>query len=152
MFNMDWTELLIIAIIAVLVVGPKELPGMLRTMGRYAGKMRKVAGEFRSQFDQAMKEAELDGVQQMVKDTKSAINQVNPVNELKKAVTQADTVVKDINKSVDDKPAAAVNGAATNGAHVEPAAVTVAPEPEKQSVAQRAAEAWKKAAGDESGS
>ena len=151
MFNMDWTELLIIAIIAVLVVGPKELPGMLRTMGRYAGKMRKVAGEFRSQFDQAMKEAELDGVQQMVKDTKSAINQVNPVHELKKAVTQADTVVKDINKSVDEKPEAAMNGAASSAAPVETAVVTQTLEPEKPSVAQRAAEAWKKAAGDEGG-
>jgi sec-independent protein translocase protein TatB len=154
MFNLDWSELLIIAVIAVLVVGPKELPGMLRTIGRYVGKMRKVAGEFRTQFDQAMKEAELDGLQEAVRETKSALSTVNPVSELKRAVTEAETSVKDISKTIADKPAAtqaaSVNGAVT--AVVPPE--TVAPTAEAagvatRSVAQRASDAWKKAAGDE---
>ncbi|MEZ5924839.1 MAG: Sec-independent protein translocase protein TatB [Hyphomicrobiaceae bacterium] len=152
MFNLDWTELLIIAVIAVLVVGPKELPGMLRTIGQYVGKMRKVAGEFRNQFDQAMKEAELDGVQQAIKDTKAVVNQVNPVHELKKAVLEADTTVKEISKTVDEKPG--VNGATASATPAVGATVTPPPPPtseEKRTVAQRAADAWKKAAGDESG-
>ena len=150
MFNMDWTEMLIIAVIAVLVVGPKELPGMLRTIGRYVAKMRKVAGEFRHQFDQAMKEAELDGVQQAVRDTKAAINQINPVHELKKAVTEAEVAVKNIAKSVEATPA--INGAAASVTPAEPAVTSLAEtDTASRSVAQRAADAWKKAAGDESG-
>lgn len=154
MFNLDWSELLIIAVIAVLVVGPKELPGMLRTIGRYVGKMRKVAGEFRAQFDQAMKEAELDGLQEAVRETKSALSTVNPVSELKKAVTEAETSVKDISKTIAEKPAATqaatVNGAVTAAVPPE----TVAPPAEAagaatRSVAQRASDAWKKAAGEE---
>jgi sec-independent protein translocase protein TatB len=152
MFNMDWTEMLIIAVIAVLVVGPKELPGMLRTIGRYVTKMRKVAGEFRHQFDQAMKEAELDGVQQAVRDTKAAINQINPVHELKKAVSEAEVAVKDIAKSVEATSAPAVNGAAASLTPAEPAVTPPAgADTPSRSVAQRAADAWKKAAGDESG-
>lgn len=150
MFNLDWSELLIIAVIAVLVVGPKELPGMLRTMGRYVNKMRKVAGEFRAQFDQAMKEAELDGLQEAVRETKSALNQVNPVGELKKAVTEAEKSVKDIPKVIGEKPpAASINGTGNGVAASIAEPVTLPAEdstdPEKRSVAQRAAEAWKKA-------
>jgi sec-independent protein translocase protein TatB len=160
MFNLDWSELLIIAVIAVLVVGPKELPGMLRTIGRYVGKMRKVAGEFRTQFDQAMKEAELDGLQDAVRETKSALSTVNPVSELKKAVTQAESSVKDISKDI-SKPVAASpsagTGTAVNGAAAPVVPVAAADSPagaddaEKRAVAPRAADASKKAAGDESG-
>jgi sec-independent protein translocase protein TatB len=161
MFNLDWSELLIIAVIAVLVVGPKELPGMLRTMGRYAGKMRKVAGEFRAQFDQAMREAELDGLQDAMRETKSALSQVNPVGELRKAVNEAEKSVKDVPKAIDTKPIeekpgpAAVNGAANGAApsatDTESQAARETDDPDKRSVAQRAAEAWKKASSEESG-
>ncbi len=158
MFNLDWSELLIIAVIAVLVVGPKELPGMLRTIGRYVAKMRKVAGEFRTQFDQALKEAELDGLQQAVRETRSALSTVNPVNEIKKAVTTVEASVKDIPKAINESASApqvatppVANGTANSLA--APASETPAPEADagKRSVAERAADAWKKAAGDEGG-
>lgn len=162
MFNLDWSELLIIAVIAVLVVGPKELPGMLRTIGRYVAKMRKVAGEFRTQFDQAMKEAELDGLQDAVRETRSALSTVNPVNEIKKAVTTAEASVKDIPRSIGEAgtapaPAKAEAPAAANGSVNGATAPAADPpkgdtaEADKRSVAERAADAWKKASGDEGG-
>jgi sec-independent protein translocase protein TatB len=162
MFNLDWSELLIIAVIAVLVVGPKELPGMLRTIGRYVAKMRKVAGEFRTQFDQAMKEAELDGLQDAVRETRSALSTVNPVNEIKQAVTAAEASVKDIPKSIGEAAAAPAPVQATAPAPVNGSANTALPpaaEPApadssgtgRRTVAERAAEAWKKAAGEEGG-
>ena len=61
MFDVSWSELLILAIVTLVFVGPKELPVFLGTLGRYAGMVRKQAGEFRRHFDDAMREAESDG-------------------------------------------------------------------------------------------
>ena len=60
MFDIGWSELLVIAIVAIVVVGPKELPRVLRSFGRYANKLKHTAAEFRRQFDDAMLESELE--------------------------------------------------------------------------------------------
>ena len=60
MFEISWSELLILGIVTLVFVGPKELPVFLRTLGRYAGVVRRHANEFKSQFDAAMREAELE--------------------------------------------------------------------------------------------
>ncbi len=64
MFDIGWSELLVIAIVAIVVVGPKELPRVLRTFGNYAGKLKRTASEFRRQFDEAMAESELEDLRQ----------------------------------------------------------------------------------------
>jgi sec-independent protein translocase protein TatB len=66
-FDIGWTELAVIACVAILVVGPKELPGMLRTVGKAVGQLRKMAGDFQKQFDDAIREAELDEVKKTMK-------------------------------------------------------------------------------------
>ncbi|MEX6507740.1 Sec-independent protein translocase protein TatB [Jiella sp. M17.18] len=66
MFDIGWSELLVIAVVLVVVVGPKDLPGMLRTFGRTTKQLRAMAGEFRRQFDEALQEAELDDVRSSV--------------------------------------------------------------------------------------
>ncbi len=60
--GIGWTELLVVAVIAIVFIGPKELPGMLRTFGKMIKKVRGMAGEFQGQFNEALKEAELDGL------------------------------------------------------------------------------------------
>ncbi len=60
MFDIAWQELLVVGIVALIVVGPKELPGLLRTIGKYVGAVKRQANEFRAQFDEAMRESELD--------------------------------------------------------------------------------------------
>lgn len=60
MLDIAWSELLIIAAIAVLVVGPKDLPRVMRLMGQWMGRARATAGEFRRSLDDAVREAELD--------------------------------------------------------------------------------------------
>lgn len=60
MFDLTSSKLLILAIVALIVVGPKDLPILLRTVGKYLGVIRRQAAEFRHQFDEAMREAELD--------------------------------------------------------------------------------------------
>ena len=59
MFDLGWPELLVVALVLIIVVGPKDLPAMLRTFGKTTRKLRSMAGDFRSQFDDALKEAEL---------------------------------------------------------------------------------------------
>ena len=62
MFDLTSSKLLMLGILALIVVGPKELPVLLRTIGKYVGMIRRQAMEFRSQFDEAMREAELDQI------------------------------------------------------------------------------------------
>jgi sec-independent protein translocase protein TatB len=59
MFNIGWSEYLVIAVIALIAIGPKELPGVLRMVGQWVGKARKMAAEFQGQFQEAMREAEM---------------------------------------------------------------------------------------------
>ena len=60
MFDIDAGKLLIIGVIALVVLGPKELPRVLRQVGAIIGKMRRMAGEFQTQFMDAMKESEME--------------------------------------------------------------------------------------------
>ena len=68
MFEVGWTEMLVIAVVMIVVVGPKDLPQMLRTFGRTTAKLRAMAGDFQKQFNEALKEAELDDVKKSVDD------------------------------------------------------------------------------------
>ena len=58
MFDIDAGKILVVGVVALLVIGPKDLPRVLRTVGQYVGKMRRMASEFQGQFMDAMKEAE----------------------------------------------------------------------------------------------
>lgn len=60
MFDIGYSELLLIAIVTLLVVGPKELPNLLRTIGRWTGRARSMARHFRSGFDAMVREAEIE--------------------------------------------------------------------------------------------
>lgn len=60
MFEIGWSEILIVAVVALVVVGPKDLPVLLRTIGRYAGMAKRQFESFRAQIDTAVREADLD--------------------------------------------------------------------------------------------
>lgn len=62
MLDIGWSELLVIAIVAIVVVGPKDLPKLMRTFGFYAGKIRRTAADFQRQFQEALAESEADEV------------------------------------------------------------------------------------------
>lgn len=66
MFDIGWSELLVIAVVMIVVVGPKDLPKMLRAFGKATGKLRATASEFRTHFDEALREAELDEVKKTI--------------------------------------------------------------------------------------
>jgi sec-independent protein translocase protein TatB len=66
MFDIGWSELLVVAVVAIVVIGPRDLPAAMRTLGRTLGAMRRMAADFRSQFDDAMRAAELDDLRREI--------------------------------------------------------------------------------------
>jgi sec-independent protein translocase protein TatB len=92
MLDIGWTEMLVIAIVMIVVVGPKDLPKMLRSFGRTTAKMRSMAGDFRKQFDDALKEAELDGV----KDSLNDLRKMNPAADIRKAFNPMEKAAADV--------------------------------------------------------
>ncbi|MBV8510185.1 MAG: twin-arginine translocase subunit TatB [Xanthobacteraceae bacterium] len=72
MLDIGWSELLVIAVVALIVIGPKELPSVLRTVGQWTTKIRRMAGEFQSQFQEAMREAEMADLKKHADDLNKA--------------------------------------------------------------------------------
>ncbi|TIM41826.1 Sec-independent protein translocase protein TatB [Mesorhizobium sp.] len=106
MFDIGWTEMLVIAIVMIVVVGPKDLPKMLRTFGRTTAKMRGMAADFQKQFNDALKEAELDDVKKSV----DSLRSLNPAAEIRKQLNPFEQAAADVRSGVDavmkPKPAA----------------------------------------------
>jgi len=92
MFEIGWSELLLIGIVALIAIGPKELPGVLRTLGQWTAKLRRMATEFQNQFHEAIREAELADlkkeVDEMTTQAKSYTN-FDPVADVRREFESA---------------------------------------------------------------
>jgi len=92
MFDIGWSEMAVIAVIALLVIGPKDLPRVLRVAGQWAGKARRVAREFQSNIDQMVRESEVDQIKKEAEeisryDVKADLEQsIDPSGDLARAV------------------------------------------------------------------
>jgi sec-independent protein translocase protein TatB len=92
MFDFDAGKLIVIGVVALIVIGPKELPRVLRQLGQAYSKMRRMAAEFQGQFMDAMREAELEDIKkdlQSVGDAAKIDVNFNPVADIKQQVTSA---------------------------------------------------------------
>lgn len=93
MFDIGWGELIVIGVVALIAIGPKELPGVLRTTGQWIGKIRRMANEFQDQFRDAMREAELDDLKKKVDDelktTTDSFTNFDPLGDVRKDVETA---------------------------------------------------------------
>jgi sec-independent protein translocase protein TatB len=106
MFDIGWSEFVVIAVVALIAIGPKELPGVLRMVGQWMGKARKMAAEFQGQFQEAMREAEMADLKKSfdeVKEAATGFTSGNVMTSLEKDVGNA-LRIDDI-----DKPAAATD-------------------------------------------
>ncbi|OAP34519.1 preprotein translocase [Sinorhizobium glycinis] len=130
MLDIGWTELVVIAIVLIVVVGPKDLPPMLRAFGRMTSRMRGMASDFRRQFDEALREADLDEVRKTISDAQS----LNPTTALRDAMNPLRQLGNEIKSDLQrattpDTPAqpATPEPPVTPEAPVEPASATAAP-------------------------
>ena len=109
MFEVSWSEILILGVVTLLLVGPKELPRFLSTLGRHLGVIRKHANEFKAVFEQAMREAEMDSIQKEVREigegVKKSFDDATRAVDSTKAAMRVDL---NANHVVQPKPGTAV--------------------------------------------
>jgi sec-independent protein translocase protein TatB len=120
MFDIGWSELLLIGIVALIAIGPKELPTVLRTLGQWMTKLRRMATEFQNQFQEALREAEVADLKKHVDDiTSTAKGYANfdPVSEVRR---EFESTQHQIENAMTPPPAASAPGAG------EPSAATPA--------------------------
>ena len=125
MFDIGWGELLLIGVVALIAIGPKELPTVLRTVGQWMGKLRRMAAEFQSQFQEAMREAEMADLKKQVDElTTQAQSYTNfdPVGEVRREFESAQHQIESAMTS--NKPATETAGATPAAEGAAPATVT----------------------------
>ena len=91
MFDVGWSEMVVIGIVALIAIGPKELPGVLRTVGQWIGKARRMASEFQGQFQEAIREAEMADIKKQFDEVSAAATEMtsNPLAGVKSDVEKA---------------------------------------------------------------
>ena len=122
MFDIGWSELLVIAVVALVAIGPKELPTVLRTIGQWMAKLRRMASEFQNQFHEAMREAEMADLKKEVDNlTSTAQGYANfdPVSEVRKEFESTQQQIQ----SAFDKPPETSSAAAAPPADAPSSAV-----------------------------
>jgi sec-independent protein translocase protein TatB len=94
MFDFDFGKLMVVAIVALAVIPPKDLPRVMRTVGQVVGKMRRMAAEFQGQFMDAMREADLESV-------RKELNALNEQAKVNTAFDPATMIRDDLKKAVE---------------------------------------------------
>jgi sec-independent protein translocase protein TatB len=119
MFDIGGGEFLVIAIVALIAIGPKELPGVLRMVGQWVGKARSMARDFQGQFQEAMREADIAEMKKQFDEAADKASSYSPTN-----------LLENINKDVNDavmKPIASTDGNVSETAAAETNAIETKP-------------------------
>jgi sec-independent protein translocase protein TatB len=126
MFDIGWSELLLIGVVALIVIGPKDLPKALRTVGQMSSKLRRMAGEFRAQFDEAMREADVESLKREVQNLNAEVTAATKVD-----LDPFDKAQAEFREAVEGgaKPGAEAGTPASPPADTAAAALDIAPEP-----------------------
>jgi len=130
MFDFSWSELALIGVVALVVIGPKDLPRVMRTVGMWVGKARAIAREFQSSLDQMMREAELE---EMRKQVEQATN-VNLAHEIERTVDPGGEMRKSLDEPSLPPPATAPEATSPATAPEATPPATAAPEPPETAV------------------
>src|SRR5262249_5891751 len=121
MFDISWGELLLIGVVTLVFIGPKELPTVLRTLGQWTAKLRRMAADFQNQFHEAMREAELDDLKKSVDDLTTQAQSYahfDPVSEVRKELEGTQHAIE---RAITDQPPPEPAPAATTDQAVPPA-------------------------------
>ena len=164
MFDIGWSEFLVIAVVALIAIGPKELPGVLRMVGQWIGKARKMAGEFQGQFQEAMREAEMADLKKSFDEVKEAatgftsnnimtslhkdVGDALKIDDLDKPAASTETPATPLEASVETSLSGATVAEASQPAAIthetsthEPSTQEISPQPVHQDTQPAAAEA-----------
>jgi sec-independent protein translocase protein TatB len=146
MFGLNWGEVLVIGIVALIAIGPKELPTVLRTLGQWMGKVRRMANEFQNQFNEALREAEFADLKKHadeISTSVSEIGQIDPIGDVQKDVEHAFADTPALDAPVEPAADAAVEGVATPTAVTDasPPLPAIEPPPEPSAAAHEDAAA-----------
>jgi sec-independent protein translocase protein TatB len=125
MFDISWTEFLLIGIVALIVIGPKELPAVMRTVGQWTRKIRNMAADFQRQFEREMREAEFADLKKEVDDVERSIKGYDPLKDVRSDV---EAIGKGLETSLEQKTAEAPSTATAPPVSAE-AAAAAPPEP-----------------------
>lgn len=131
MFNFGWGELVVIGIVALIAIGPKELPTVLRSLGHWMGKIRRMASEFQGQFHEAIREAELTDLKKQAEEMTSGMTNFDPLGDTQKDVERA-LELPDLDKPQETKtepPPATETAAAAGDASSAAAKESATPSP-----------------------
>ena len=110
MFGIDSSELLLNAVVALVVIGPKELPGLLKTWGKWMSQMRGMASEFRGHVDEMVRQSELDQVKKQLESSISGVDvaSLDPTKEFKQhlqdGMAEGEKALADAKASLDNPP------------------------------------------------
>ena len=88
MFDIGWTEMFAVVVIAVIVIGPKDLPGTLRTVGNWIGKVRAVGRDFQRGLDDMIRDSELDDVKKQIEN----VAKLDLQSEVEKTIDPSGTI------------------------------------------------------------
>jgi sec-independent protein translocase protein TatB len=137
MLDISWTEFLLIGIVALVFIGPKELPAVLRTVGQWTRRLRSMAADFQSQFQEAMREAEMADLKKQVDDIAHDIKSYDPLKDVRADVEAAG---KDIQSSLESPASMTPAGeAAQSEAPIGQDAIATAAEPVAPEAAEQSA-------------
>jgi sec-independent protein translocase protein TatB len=115
MFDIAWSELGVIAVVALVVIGPKDLPKVLRTVGQWTAKARAMAREFQSGLDDMVREAELDELRKSAKQ----LSDFSVGNEIKKSIDPDGSIATSLNETKAAMDQAALDNTVGEQATVE---------------------------------
>jgi sec-independent protein translocase protein TatB len=136
MFDLDAGKILVVGVVALIVIGPKDLPRVLRTVGQTVGRMRRMAAEFQNQFAEAIKEADLEEVKKefsALQESAKIDTSFDAASIMREEITTAVEGPKEIGHSTIDLAGEAGAGAAATAAK-EAVAEDIAEKPSDQSV------------------
>jgi len=146
LFGIDSPELLVIAIVALVAIGPKELPGLLRTWGKWMAQMRGMASEFRGHVDEMIRQSELDEVKKSLEGSSGGLDlkSLDPTQQIKEhiqeGIAEGEKAIAEAKSSLDESPAPPVDNPLAEPESAPQIAAEAAAEPATEAAAVPAIE------------
>jgi len=102
MFSFGWSEIALTVVIIVIVIGPKEIPNLLRQLGSFSKSIKKISREFKSSLNEISEEGDLKSVKNSIKDIHNIKKDLDPTEEIKKELSSVKETVSVFENEIKD--------------------------------------------------